>query len=54
MFRWQKRLQRELQGWPDELITGALLTAAAILLIVALMPDHGIFKAAVLAWVVFP
>lgn len=40
--------------WPNAGLSAALLAIAAVLAILAFVPDHEIFKALVLAWILFP
>lgn len=47
-------VRSRLDAWPAAALSGALLLAAAFLVVVALMPDHALVKAGVLAWVVLP
>lgn len=48
------RLKASLQGWPDALLTIALLVASVVIAAIALQPDHNILKAVVLAYIIFP
>ena len=47
-------LQARFEQWPDELLTLALLTGAALIALLALQPGHPYAKALVLAYIVFP
>jgi uncharacterized MnhB-related membrane protein len=46
-------LNRNLTGAPDSVLTAALLGVALVALIVA-FASPAVFKAAVLAWLIFP
>ena len=47
------RIDRALQGAPDDMLTVGLLGVAAVCIVVALAGDS-LMKAAVLAWAVLP
>ena len=47
-------LAARLDSWPSAVLTLGLLTVAAVLVGVALLPKHHILKTAVLAWVILP
>lgn len=46
-------LEKRLQGWPDELLTGGLVTAGLALIVLGVLAPT-LVKALALAWVVFP
>jgi hypothetical protein len=46
--------QQIFSDWPDAVLSGALLVAAAIIIYVALQPGEKLAKALVLAYVIFP
>ena len=48
------RLKSRFEAWPDAMLTIALLAAAAVIVVIALRPRHELFKALVLAYIVFP
>jgi len=48
------QLHRRFASWPDEVLSLALLASAVVIAIIALVPGHVMFKALVLAYVVFP
>lgn len=45
---------KQFSSWPDSLINGALLTAAALLIVLAFVPGHRVLKLIVLAYVLLP
>jgi hypothetical protein len=45
---------KQFQQWPDAVLNGALLVAAAFLIVLALTPGHRILKTIVLAYIVLP
>lgn len=49
-----KGTERELRGWPTEVISGALLAIGLFLVVMAFLPGHPLTKTAVLAWVILP
>jgi hypothetical protein len=48
-----RRFERWLAGWPDSILTIALLAAAAVLVVVALA-GRPLEKVVVASWVFFP
>lgn len=49
-----KTAEKEIHGWPTEVITGMLLVIGVGLIVLAFVPGHPLFKAGVLAWVILP
>ena len=47
-------LQARFDAWPDELLSVALLTVAAALVVIALQPGKPALKAITLGWVIAP
>lgn len=50
LAQWDKKLS----GWPEPILNAALIAAAGSILLVALLPNRGLLKATVLAWVLLP
>ncbi len=48
------KLHETFADWPDAVLSGALLVAAAIIIAIALQPGDRLAKAIVLAYVIFP
>lgn len=48
------KIKQDIKGWPTQAITVALLGAGLSLIAFALIPDHFLLKALVLAWVLLP
>jgi hypothetical protein len=53
-YAMKVRLIRNFSSTGNGLLTLALLASAVVVAIIALMPDHVLLKAAVLAYVVLP
>ena len=47
-------LQARFDAWPDELLSVALLTVAAALVVIAFQPGKPALKAVTLGWVIAP
>jgi hypothetical protein len=45
---------KQFHAWPDATINGALLIAAALLILLAFVPEHRVLKMIVLAYVFLP
>jgi hypothetical protein len=50
----QEKVQQSVEQWPDVVLMVALLTAAAFLIGLAFTPNHRVFKATVLAYILLP
>lgn len=47
-------LENSLKGWPDQLLTVALVVVGVVLILVGLFSPSRLAKAGALAWVVVP
>lgn len=49
-----RQVRANFATWSDHALTIALLLGAAIIIAIALQPNHPLIKAIVLAYIVFP
>jgi len=48
------QLHKLFEDWPDATLRGALLLAAAMIVVIALVPEQKALRMVTLAYVVFP
>ncbi len=48
------QLHKRFASWSDEVISLALIASAVVIAVIAFMPGRVLFKALVLAYIVFP